>query len=84
MFTSIKSERKKELMVCFVIRIYLMKYALHSCAEYKFESFCCSVSGSKKTNPPVRSSVSGKLYQNYNKILKENLYLVFIFFKIVI
>lgn len=69
-------ERKKELMVCFVMRIYL----LNSCAEYKFESFCCSVSDSKKTNTSVRSSVSGKLYQNYNKILKENVYLVFIFF----
>lgn len=69
--------KEKELMV---MRIYLMKYALYSCAEYKFESFCCSVSDSKKANPPVRSSVSGKLYQNYNKILKENVYLVFIFF----
>lgn len=57
-----------------------MKYAVYSSAEYKFESFCCSVSDSKKANPPVRSSVSGKLYQNYNKILKENVYLVFIFF----
>lgn len=66
--TNKERERKKELMV---MRIYLIIYALYSCAEYKFESFCYSVSDSKKTNPPpVRSSVSGKLYHNYNKNLK--------------